>query len=100
MVVEPGLAYPGLSQLAVGLAHPSSSEACPLASLVVMMSMMLLKCQMYVYLQLDSEWRNNGRKKALPGLDEMARKKINWEQLEQLASEDKLTLYGGLGNKK
>ena len=33
--------------------------------------------------------------KALSGLDEMARKEVNWEQLEQLASEDKLILYGG-----
>ena len=91
------LAWPST---AVGLARPSSSKACPFASLVVTMSMMLLKCQIYVYLQLESEWRNNGRKKALPGLDEIAKKEINWEQLEQLASEDKLTLYGGLGNNK
>ena len=49
---------------------------------------------------MENEWRNNGRKKALSELDEMARKEINWEQLEQKVSENKLTLYGGSANKK
>ena len=51
---------------------------------------------MYVYLQLESKWRNKSRKKGLHGLDKMARKEINWEQLKQLASENKLTLFGNV----
>lgn len=43
------------------------------------------------------EWQANGRRAALPGLDEMAREKINWELLQQRAAENKATLFGGIG---
>ena len=49
-------------------------------------------------LQLENEWKSNGKKKALQGLDDMARRNIDWDKLEELAKKGKLTLFGGIGN--
>ena len=47
---------------------------------------------------MENEWKSNGKKKALQGLDDMARRNIDWDKLEELAKEGKLTLFGGIGN--
>ena len=46
-------------------------------------------------LQLEREWQENGKKGALPTLEENASKEIDWEQLEKLAAQRKVTIFGG-----
>ena len=54
----------------------------------------------YSYIQLEREWENNGRQGALPGLNELSRKEIDWDRLEELARQDKVTLFGGIRAEK
>ena len=46
--------------------------------------------------QLEKEWRNSGSKGSLQALNEMARKEIDWDQLELFAKSNELTLFGGV----
>ena len=49
---------------------------------------------------MEREWENNGRQGALPGLNELSRKEIDWDRLEELARQDKVTLFGGIRAEK
>ena len=46
-------------------------------------------------LQLEIEWQENDKKGALQTLEENASKEIDWEQLEELAAQRKVTIFGG-----
>ena len=49
----------------------------------------------YIMQQLEREWQESGKKGALPTLEENASKEIDWEQLEELAAQGKVTIFGG-----
>ena len=46
-------------------------------------------------LQLERERQESGKKGALSTLEDNASKEIDWEQLEELAAQGKVTIFGG-----
>ena len=44
--------------------------------------------------QVEKSWHDNGRKEGLQGLDQMAKKSINWEDLDNLNEQGKVTIFG------